>query len=411
MAVKPYTFRVREARSFKHPFFPTITKHTFLVRAADLPSGLPRGANARESVGTNRRVYRDVRESLRANEAWPGTFDLMNLGITILADEIKKIGDGEFQVMIDDEDGIVNGGHTAAIIEECQADETVHPDQHVEVRIVIGVNETSNPDLKRDIAKGQNTGIAVKDQSIFEKSGAFQPIKDVIRGEKWAETVAYRESDKGDIDVRDLVALLEALNVIDFPNDDSQHPIQAYEKPSEPLKRYAQDFEENRNHLHTRKYAALEPLLLDALHLYDRVRRDFHQTYNDTVAKGAGKLNIIEEANQRIKHFHFVHSGQTPHKYRLTKGAAFPIFAAFRNFVEYDPTTHQCSWIGGFDAVLDVWENAAPELVKETSHAIRDIGRNPDILGKSRPHWANMHRVVENRLLRMQLKAMKSGAA
>lgn len=408
MAAKPFRFRVREARSFKHPTFPTITKHTFLVAAKDLPSGMPRGANARESTGTNRRVYREVRESLRANEAWPGSFDLMNLGITILAGAVSKVADHEFEVLIDEEDGIVNGGHTAMIIEECQADETVHPEQYVEVRIVTGLNETGNPDLKRDIAKGQNTGIAVKDQSIFEKSGAFESIKALIDGQPWASSVAYRESDKGEIDVRDLVALIEALNVIDFPNDSGSHPIQAYEKPSEPLKRFAQDFEENRNHLQDRRYAALEPLLLEALHLYDRIRRDFHQTYNDNVAKGAGKLNIVEEANLRQKHFHFLHSGQSPHKYRLTKGAAFPIFGAFRNFVEIDPKTKQARWIGGFDNVLKVWEASAPELVKETSHAIRDIGRNPDILGKSRPHWANMHRVVENRLLRMKLKAMSA---
>ena len=408
MAKQPYEFRVREARSYKHPAFPTVTKHTFLVSASDLPKGMPRGANARESTGTNRRVYKEVRESLRAREATPGSFDLMNLGITIIADEIQKIGTDRYEVLIDEEDGIVNGGHTALIIEECQNDETIHPDQHVEVRIVTGLSQTGHSDLKRDIAKGQNTGIAVKDQSIFEISGVFDSIKAIVADKPWAADVAYRESDKGDIDVRDLIALMEALNVIDFPNHGTVHPIQAYEKASEPLKRFADDFEQARKHNRPRKYAALEPLLLDALDLFDRIRHDFRALYNIHVGKGGGRLNIVEEANARIKQFSFPNSGQTSEKYRLTKGAAFPIFGAFRNFVEYDPATNTARWIGGYDQVKEVWTSVGPELVKETKSSIDEFGRNPDNLGKSRPHWATLHRIIENRLLRMQLQEANS---
>ena len=59
MAIKPYRFEVAEARSFKHPQFPTIQKHIFLVPAALLPKGIPDKANLREATGMNRvEMYR-----------------------------------------------------------------------------------------------------------------------------------------------------------------------------------------------------------------------------------------------------------------------------------------------------------------------------------------------------------------
>ena len=108
MTVKPYEFSVSEARSFNHPIFEGVTKHTFLVQAKLLPGGLPTGANARDPVGMNRRVYRDVKESLRTNEALPGSFDLMNLGITVIADKVEMVDKKTFRVLIDDEDGMVS---------------------------------------------------------------------------------------------------------------------------------------------------------------------------------------------------------------------------------------------------------------------------------------------------------------
>lgn len=408
MKAKPYRFDVAEARSFGHPVFPSVTKHTFLVQASKLPVGLPTGANAREPVGMNRRVYKDVTESLRGNEAWPGSFDLMNLGITIIADDVKAHDKKSFDVFIKDEDGIVNGAHTAKIIEQCIDDNSIPDDQFVEVRIVTGIEKTGIDELKADIAKGQNTGIAVKDQSIFDIQGVFGSLKEIADKQEWGGRVAWRESDKGDFDVRDLIAVLETMNVIDFPNDTGSHPITAYEKWSVPLTKFADDYRKNETMPKQRKYAALEPLLVDALELYDRIRHDFRELYNEHVSAAAGRLRIVEEAPERLKNFSFAFSKQPGSKYRLTKGAAFPILSAFRNCVVYDTAKNRASWRGGFDSVRKLWDEAGPELVRETYQATRDIGRMPDVLGKNRNHWANLHRTLEVRLLRQALKEKRA---
>ena len=112
MGVTTHLFRAAEARRFKHPVFPEIEKHYMLVRAVDLPEGIRKDANARESTGLNRRVYKDVQKSLLADQGLPGIFDLKNKGIVILAESVKKIGDDLYEVQINDGQGIVDGGHS-----------------------------------------------------------------------------------------------------------------------------------------------------------------------------------------------------------------------------------------------------------------------------------------------------------
>jgi hypothetical protein len=407
MTAKPYHFSVAEARSFHHPVFEGVTKHTFLVQAKLFPAGLPTGANARDPIGLNRRVYKDVIESLRTNEALPGSFDLMNLGITVIADRIELVDKKRFRVFIRDEDGIVNGAHTARIIEQCQGDGDIPEEQYVEVRIITGL-EHAPASLKADIAKGQNTGIAVRPESIYDTEGVFSNLREIVKHQAWANRISWRESDAGDHDVRDLTSVLEALNVIAFPNDSNRHPVHAYEKWSIGVTKYAKDFKSHLSDPGGREYAAIEPLLLEGLYLYDRIRYDFRSIFNETVSRAAGRLRIVEEAPESKGKFDFVFAGLPPQKYRLTKGANFPIFAAFRNCVRYDRENHRCYWFGGFESLLDLWNKMAPDLVRETYEATKDIGRTPDVLGKNRSHWANLHRLVRVEVLSARLEAVDS---
>jgi len=405
MAIKSYRFEVSEARSVKHPTFPNITKHTFLVPAHLFPREVPTGSNLRDPVGMNRQVYKDVRASLEGKEALPGTFDLLNLGITIIAEDVTVIDKKTFDVLIDDEYGIANGGHTTQLIYECQDDDSIAEGQHVEVKIITGIDGPDSHSLRVDIARGQNTGISVQPQSIFELDGAFESLKEVIKNEKWANDVAFKESDRMNIDVRELIAALELMNVFDFPTREPKHPIAAYEKWSMPLKKFGEDFESHRDNLSGRKYAALEPILLDVLKLYDHIRRDFLRVYNETVGGRAGNLRIVEKASASVGRYQFCYADLDDHDQRLTKGAAYPILGAFRNFVVINNETGIAEWQGGFENVMAAWEKLAPELVAETKQSIKDIGNAPDSLGKNRNHWANLFKTVRLYVMQQALDA------
>jgi len=352
-------------------------------------------------------VYRDVIASLEGKEAIPGSFDLMNKGITILALNVRLIDKEEqiFEVVVDDkEGGIVDGAHTAKIIEKCNADGTTHPDQYVEVFIRTGVED----DLITDIARGLNTGMQVAPKSIYNIDGVFDWIKEEVKDKPYGKMVSWRESDRADYDVRDLISVLEMFNIFDFPNDGGKHPISAYEKWSIPLEKFASDYEQHKNKLKKSKYFRLRPILHDALTLYDHIRHDFRESHNEAGGR-AGRMNIVEEASKGRK-LDFPFAELPPGDYRLTKGASYPMLAAFRNMVVED-SSGNATWHGGFKAVLRLWSEAGPELVEETYNAIKEIGRMPDQLGKNRKHWDNLHMKLQLRLLRAQLIAQRASRA
>jgi hypothetical protein len=306
-----------------------------------------------------------------------------------------------FELVVDNEEGgIVDGAHTAKIIEEANQDGTTPEEQYVEVYVRTGVDAL----LVSDIARGLNTGIQVAPQSIYNIAGVFDWLKEEISGETYRNQISWRESDDEDYDVRDLIAVLEVFNVFDFQNDVSvgKHPFSAYEKWSVPLKKFADDYEENKDDLTNSKYHRLRNLLKDGLTLYDHIRHDFREMHNEDGGR-AGKMNIIEEASARRDTFTFPFAGLPNSKYRLTKGATFPILAAFRTYVEVSPKTGDARWRGGFEKVLDVWREAGPSLVEETFQLTREGVRNPDAIGKNRKHWANLYMRLQVRLLQERL--------
>jgi hypothetical protein len=369
-----------ESRKISHPVLKGVDKYWLTVKATDFPSGISNSANAREPIGLNRLVYRDVRESLEAKASEPGTFDLMNKGITILALQVRLIDKEEqiYEIVVDDENGGI-----------------------VEVYIRTGIDH----ELITDIARGLNTGMQVAPKSIYNIGGVFDWLKEEVADRPYENLIAWRESDKKPYDVRDLISVLELFNVFDFPNNISKHPISAYEKWSIPLEKFADDYKAHEPRVKNSKYHKLRPILHDALALYDHIRRDFREVHNDAGGR-AGKMNIVEEAG-KLRDFDFPFAELEPSKYRLTKGAAYPMLAAFRNVVEKDDTGN-AKWAGGFKAVLRLWREAGPDLVAETVSAVEQFGRTPDHLGKNRKHWDGLHVKLQNRLLRAEIEAQKS---
>jgi hypothetical protein len=407
MATSSHRIRAHEARRTSHPVFSDIEKYWLTVPAKYFPRDISTAANARDPVGLNRRVYRDVRDSLLGITSVPGTFDLMNKGITILAKSVRLLDKSTqtYEVIVDDDvGGIVDGAHTARLLQEAQADGSIPEEQFVEVFIRTGIEGS----LRTDIARGLNTGMQVAVQSILNIDGVFDWLKDGISGQPYAESISWKESDDGDYDVRDLIGVLEVLNVFDFPNDGEKHPVAAYEKWSVPLQKFGQDYNEHRQDRGKGgKYFRLRNLLVEALELYDLIRHDFGPIHNKA-GGSAGALKIMEKASKNKGSFEFPFAPNLEAApYRLTKGATYPILAAFRNFVEIDTKSGDAFWRGGFPTVKGAWERFGPNLVGEVIAATKEIGRLPDQLGKSRKLWSDLHRELGFRLLQQQVAKQK----
>ncbi|HZJ12163.1 MAG TPA: AIPR family protein [Methyloceanibacter sp.] len=397
---KTHTLRVAQARRFSNST-QTETgseKHIFLVRCSELPSGLSKEANARDFEGRdlNKRVYRDVRDTLTGNIGIPGTFDLLNKGITVIADSVRRLNDNEYEVVIGDGQGIVDGGHTYDIICDTKEKTTIPDSQFVEVRIFTGIPSS----WIAEISMGLNTGIAVKEHSLAFLDGKYGWLQDEMEKSGFKDLIAWRESDVAHADVRDLIATMEALNIFDFPNGGGQNPVAAYEKWSGPAKKFAADFDRWRDSLYREPstYHRLRPLLRGGLILMDYIRAEFRDAWNEEIGGRAGGLAIVEEAKRAD--FEFPFAGLPGKRYRLTKGAAYPIFAAFRNLVQCDSETGDAYWSVGEDGLIDFWEETKPVVLRTVKQAIQDFGHKPDVLGKNRGFWNLMHQSLELHVLR-----------
>jgi hypothetical protein len=374
----------RFARRLSDPVFvgaPAIDRHIFYVAVRDLSKfrDIPLDPNARVP-NVNKRVYRDVEKSLMGfDDGQPGTFHLKNKGITIVASQVAKAGDDLYDIAIDEGQGILDGGHTHALI-SAERDEELPENQYVKVEVLTGVPQDWIP----EIAGGLNTAVQVQQMSLDNLSNLFDWIKDELRAEPYFAEIAWKENESGEFDARDLVSLMTLFNIWEFPNRGDSQPVMAYEKKSKALELFEQTPE---------NYKRLRPILKDILTLHDVIRRDSRRFWNESGGKFGGFAFV--ETKKRGE-YSFPFAGNVG-KARLMNGALYPMLASFRWMVEEDSDTGLAKWKGGFDSVLKRWEASAEELMRMTAQANTELGRNPNAIGKSRNHWANLHARVAMR--------------
>lgn len=243
----------------------------------------------------------------------------------------------------------------------------------------------------QELAGGLNTSVQVKQMSLDDLGRKFDWIKDELRGEPYLDQIAFRENQQGEMDARDLVALLTCFSIDRFPNDGDNHPVEAYSSKAKVLGWFEKE---------PKQYERLRPLLKDILVLHDTIR---HDSRDHWLAAGGhfGKLAFVESKKRGEWNFPF--TGSTA-KYRLTDGALYPLLASFRWMVDND-RNGSIQWRGGFPSVCALWDTAAEELLRTVNQASVELGRNPNAIGKSKNLWANLHRVVAMRDLMNRAKA------
>lgn len=393
MSVDTFHFRPVFARRIPDPNFKNTNgaeRHLFTMPVKLMPTGISLDPNAR-NPNIRKRVYKQVEASLLGQDDSPaGTFHLKNNGITIIADSVKQLGDNEYDVrMKTGLHGIVDGGHTYKLIVMNRENEDLPDDQYVNVEVRVGIPDQWIP----DIAGGLNTSVQVQAMSLDHLVGLFEWLKADLKSQLYYDEIAWSENDKGEFDARDIISLMLLFNVELYPNDKDEHPVAGYEKKSLALKAF-EDSQES--------FMRMRPILKDVLKFHDIVRIEARKLWNQAGGK-AGALAFVEHRNSGKYDFKF--TGEKD-DYRLVTGALYPMLASFRWYVEQDPLTFKMRWRGGFSAVLKAWRDVGVELMQATVHTSNELGRNPQSIGKSRNHWANLHaRVVKYDLIRQQIKS------
>lgn len=394
-----FDLAVRFARRIPDPVFEGAERHVLICPVESIPRGLPKDPNPREQ-NIDRGVWKEIRKHLFNRQGEPNTFHLKNKGITIVASGCTKVTDTNYRLDFVEGDGILDGGHTyELLVEAAEAikawNEAEDPDdqiqQYVKIEVLTGVDGA----ILTEIAGGLNTAIQVQKMSLENLKGTFEWVKDELALEPYMSNIAFKENEPDRLlDIRDIVVMLDLFNVGDFPNDSSEHPVRAYMSKSSVLDRFVED---------RAKYEMLRPLLKDILTLHDTIASEARVHHNEAGGK-AGKLSFIEKRERGSYKFPFLRKKGKPveEQYRLASAAAYPMLAAFRWCVEINPKTKKAHWTMPFSKVLDLWESAAPELMKATKAANDANGRKANAIGRSAMHWANLHNIVAKRSLMMK---------
>jgi hypothetical protein len=341
-----------------------VSHYSGFVRAADLPSGIPNTPNLR-SVKLSTPVSREVRASLLADD---GEFHLKNKGIVVVADSVlpaEEYGEGFFWVSFArDVDGILDGGHTYAIIQDVRSAGHTIASQYVSLRVSAHVPTQ----LKVRMAEGLNKSTAVARSSLLNGAGAYQWLADALP--EHADRIAWRQNDPGEAHVEALLQQLYALNLSVASGRSA-----AYSGKKAALDALGSS---------ERRIQDYAPLCEDAFRLAERIEVVFS-------AWAAEKLEGRATAKARPPLFD--ESG--PHaRARVVPAIARPVLGAFRAcVVEREGKFH---FDRDFAGLVDLLSRAGSEIRSEIERLWcgKDIGGVPNRFGKSEAAWYALEKVV-----------------
>ena len=358
-----------------------IEHHILLCKALDVPSGISKDPNPRDQridVG----IYKDIQESLE--DSGDPTFHLKNKGITVLAHHVDYSEDKRVvTVYLDQDEGIVDGGHTYEIILNAQSRGACPEEQYVKFEIITAVPLS----LRVDITRGLNTAIQVQEASLANLDDKFEWIKNTLADMPYAEQIAFKQNERKPVDIRDIIGYLTLFNVEHEAFKNGKHPKEAYVSKAKCLQLYLAAQE---------SYEMLRPLLKDILYLHDYIHIRSREMYNADRGGRAGAMKGVfehKDENSR-KNFQFIFINKEG-KDKLYDGALFPILGAMRFLIEKKPGENVYSWkLKSFADVKSFFDKIAANMIATTYNTSLIYGKKPNAIGKDDNHWDNLYKTV-----------------
>ena len=368
-------------------------KYYAVVKVKDVPPELNewRDLNVRDPK-EEIRVPKEIKESLQND---PAAFFFKNRGILLVCDKVgfdNKTNEVTIEFTDKGMNGIADGGHTYRVIQNHIGPLSKEEREQVEAFVSIEFLEGfKNREDIVPVIEARNKSTPVQEQSIQELLGSYAKIKDVLKGQSYADRIFYKQYEESvngipkDIDVKEILSYLYCFDVESF--DEKTHPIKAYSSRAAVVNHFAD--EKNKKRLE--KYI---PLLPEILQLRDTIYERMPRIYNDHEGK-FGKLKGVDKIERGQKE-ELVFVGKES-EYRIPQGFIYPILASLRNLVACDE--NKCSWkVDPFQFLNDV-EDQLVTLVGSQALSIK----NPNALGKDPGTWLLCYQYVENTVLKRHI--------
>lgn len=151
--------------------------------------------NPREFMGEKNKNFKDMVKTLKTE---PEMFSRKNsAGVTVFATALENNGDGSYTLILGDNDGIANGGHTYNALKRFGTDKS-----YVKFVVEIGVNYESIV----EITKSLNSHKKIESWGAHDLEGKYVWYKKAL-GERHEE-ISYHEGEVGKIGIIEAIAYL-----------------------------------------------------------------------------------------------------------------------------------------------------------------------------------------------------------
>lgn len=385
--MKTLNFKTKSFRKVPNPFYNvedyinSSEMYIMICDVKDIPKDIPMETNPREQKLTTG-VAKKIRATLRNEKSH--NFYLLNRGLTLSAKSVQYDNKTDI-VTLEFEDldvhGDIDGGHTYKIILE-QQENLDYGEQFVKVEILTGVE-----DMFQELAAARNTSVQVQDKSIAELENRFDIIKEAIDKEPYLENLYFKENEKGEIDVADVIAILNLFNIDKYPNK-NESPIISYSGKGQCIKNYIathKEYEESDNN----PYVKMKKVMPDIFRLYDYLEKNMRKYYSNGVSNKKYGLVTGVTTKKEGKEAFKTKFYQENIDYTTPNGFLYPILGAFRALLEEKNGVYD--WKKN---PFEIMDKIGPELVASTISMSRELGNNPNATGKNKTLWMNLYMMV-----------------
>jgi hypothetical protein len=332
-------------------------------------------------------LSQQIRRTLQTE---PDVFHLRNRGIWIAAkaaeyDNQKQILTLECPQGTEERYGIVDGGHTWAIIDEFlksppTPEAAPTKTAYVMLHIRVGVE-----DEIEEMAVSLNRSSQLKEYALDDFKGEFNEIKSILKEEPFAESIGYTENEFKEYDVLDLIQRLSLFCVGLYPNRGDSHPVIAYASKAKCL----QQFVKNKSH-----YLALRPIMAECFRLVDKVEVLLPRVSGSERFGGfnfATKRKKPRLAPSLVKAPSLTGTEDWKSSCDISEAVLFPLSAALRVLVRAKADGTVLGWR---QDPAKFFSANGRELFEQVRKYYDDSGKSITALGKNSEFWTKLHHVA-----------------
>lgn len=319
----------------------------------------------------------------------PKIFHLWNRGIWVAAQRAEYDNQSQTLLLhcpqnIEERYGVIDGGHTKAIIEEFlelakEQGKPIKPVPYVMLHVRVGVEENLE-----DMVVSLNRSTQLKEYTLDEYKGEFDKLKAILAKEPFADDIGYVENERTEYDILDVIQRLTLLCAPIYPNAGDSHPTVAYSSKAKCLQQFVRE---------KAKYLAMKPIIGDCFRLADQIEVLLPEVSG---SERFGRFNFARKQKPRIPaSLKATPTNRVVDKwtscYAVSEAVIYPLVASLRVLVrsKADGTV-----IGWRQDPVRFFKKHGDELFAVVRRYYEEEGKSLTALGKKSEFWARLHHVA-----------------